>query len=108
MIKLRHCSHALSHALLSMPRLPPMVRTAPDALLTAIRSKDRATISDMIRKDPSLVMTRAPGGESLVLHACYMEAPELADLLHTGRAIDAGEAAALGDVITLRTCLGLG
>ena len=82
-----------------------MVRTAPDALLTAIRSKDRATISDMIRKDPSLVMTRAPGGESLVLHACYMEAPELADLLHTGRAIDAGEAAALGDVITLRTCL---
>ena len=82
-----------------------MVRTAPDALLTAIRSKDRATISDMIREDPSLVMTRAPGGESLVLHACYVEAPELADLLHTGRAIDAGEAAALGDVITLRTCL---
>lgn len=82
-----------------------MVRTAPDALLTAIRSRDRDTIAAMLAADPSLVMTRAPGGESLVLHACYMGALELADLVHTGRPIDACEAAALGNVIALRACL---
>jgi ankyrin repeat protein len=82
-----------------------MVRTAPDALLTAIRSKDRETITAMMRDDPSLALARAPGGESLVLHACYMGAPDLSDLLHPGRAIDVWEAAALGNVIALRTCL---
>ena len=80
------------------PRAPldaetaPMVRTAPDPLLTAIRSKDRDTITALLDADPSLVTARAPGGESLVLHACYMGASELADLLHTGRPIDAWEA----------------
>ncbi|WP_396201486.1 ankyrin repeat domain-containing protein [Gemmatimonas sp.] len=82
-----------------------MVRTAPDALLTAIRSKDRDTITAMLAADPSLVLARAPGGEPLVLHACYMGASELADLLHMGRPFDACEAAALGDVHALRTCL---
>jgi len=82
-----------------------MVRTAPDALLMAIRAQDRRTITAMISTDPSLVMARAAGGESLVLHACYHGAPELAGLLHAGRAIDACEAAALGDVTALRACL---
>ena len=82
-----------------------MVRTAPDALLTAIRSKDRDTITSMLAGDPSLVMARATGGESLVLHACYMGASELADLLHPGRPLDACESAALGEVTALRTCL---
>jgi len=40
-----------------------------------------------------------------VLHACYNGAPELADLLGAGRPIDAWEAAALGHVPQLRTCL---
>jgi hypothetical protein len=82
-----------------------MVRTAPDALVTAIRSKDRDTITAMLAADPSLVIARAPGGESLVLHACYMGASELAELLHTGRPIDACEAAALANVSALRACL---
>ncbi len=82
-----------------------MVRTAPDALLTAIRSKDRDTITTMLADDPSLVMSRATGGESLVLHACYTGAPELVDVLHPGRPIDACEAAALGDVNALRTSI---
>jgi len=82
-----------------------MIRTAPEALLTAIRSKDRATITTMLADDPSLVQSRATGGESLVLHACYMGASELADLLHPGRPIDACEAAALGDVHALRTAI---
>jgi ankyrin repeat protein len=82
-----------------------MVRTAPDALLTAIRSKDRDTITSMLAEDPSLAMARAAGGESLVLHACYMGASELAELLHPGRPLDACESAALGEVTALRTCL---
>lgn len=82
-----------------------MVRTAPDALLTAIRLKDRDRITAMLAEDPSLVVSRATGGESLVLHACYLGAPELAELLHPGRPIDACEAAALGNVLALRTCL---
>jgi len=82
-----------------------MVRTAPEALLTAIRSKDRGTITALLADDPSLVTSRATGGESLVLHACYTGAAELADLLHPGRPIDACEAAALGDVKALRTAI---
>ncbi len=82
-----------------------MVRTAPDALLTAIRLKDRDRITAMLAEDPSLVVSRATGGESLVLHACYVGAPELAELLHPGRPIDACEAAALGNVLALRTCI---
>ena len=80
-----------------------MIRTAPDALLAAIRAKDRATIVAMLAEDPTLALARATGGESLVLHACYTDAPELADLLHPGRPIDACEAAALGNVAALRT-----
>lgn len=82
-----------------------MVRNAPDALLMAIRSRDCDAISGMLADDPSLAISRAPGGESLVLHACYLGAPELAHLLHPGRSIDACEAAALGNVDALRACL---
>lgn len=82
-----------------------MFRTAPDALLTAIRSKDRHAIADLISTDPSLATARATGGESLVLYACYNGAPELADVLGAGRPADAWEAAALGHVPALRACL---
>ncbi len=82
-----------------------MVRTAPEALLTAIRLKDRDAITALLASDPLLVTSRATGGESLVLHACYTGAPELADLLHPGRPIDACEAAALGDVKALRAAI---
>jgi ankyrin repeat protein len=82
-----------------------MFRTAPDALLSAIRSKDRDTIAELISTDPSLVTARAASSESLVLYACYNGAPELAELLRAGRPIDAWEAAALGHVPQLRACL---
>ena len=59
----------------------------------------------MLAEDPSLVVSRATGGESLVFHACYLGAPELAELLHPGRPIDACEAAALGNVLALRSCI---
>ena len=82
-----------------------MVRTAPDALLTAIRAKDRESITAILAEDPSLALTRATGGESLVLHACYVGAEELAEMLHPGRAVDACEAAALGNVAALRASI---
>lgn len=79
-----------------------MVPTAPDALLGAIRARDQVTLERLLRDDPTLVSSRAPGGETLVLHACYVGAPEMAPLLLRGRAPDACEAAALGDLATLR------
>lgn len=82
-----------------------MVPTAPDALLAAIRSRDTATIERMLRDDPSLAAMRAAGGESLVLHCCYAGATELIPLLLSGRALDACEAAALGDVAALREAI---
>lgn len=82
-----------------------MVRTAPAALLAAIRIKDRSRISALLAEDPLLVASRATSGESLVLHACYVGAPELADILHPGRPIGACEAAALGDVPALRVAI---
>lgn len=82
-----------------------MVPTAPEALLAAIRSRDRHTISAMLAADPSLASSRAPAGESLVLHACYVGASEVAELLHPGRVLDACEAAALGDSDRLRAVI---
>lgn len=82
-----------------------MVPTAPEALLTAIRGRDRATIERMLRDDPALSTQRAAGGESLVLHACYLGAAELAPLLLHGRKPDAPESAALGDVTALRSAI---
>jgi ankyrin repeat protein len=82
-----------------------MIPTAPEALLTAIRGRDRAAIERMLRNDPTLSSQRATGGESLVLHACYLGAAELAPLLLHGRVPDATEAAALGDVTALRAAI---
>lgn len=82
-----------------------MVRTAPDTLLTAIRTKDRDAVGSLLAADPTLAAARATGGESLVLHACYVGARDMIDLLHPGRTLDACEAAALGDVTALRTAI---
>lgn len=82
-----------------------MTPTAPESLLSAIRARDAASITRQLRDDPALGGHRAPGGESLVLHSCYIGAPELAPLLLQGRRPDACEAAALGDVAALRTAI---
>jgi ankyrin repeat protein len=78
---------------------------APAALLDAMRHRNAQQVAELLAADPSLAAGRAGGGETLVLHACYLGAPELVPLLLAGRALDACEAAALGDVAALRTAL---
>lgn len=79
--------------------------TAPAPLLAAIRGRDAAGIAELLAETPALALARATGGESLVLHACYLGATELVPLLLAGRALDACEAAALGEVDALRRVL---
>jgi ankyrin repeat protein len=78
---------------------------APAALLDAMRHRNAQQVAELLAADPALAAGRADGGETLVLHACYLGAPELVPLLLAGRALDACEAAALGDVAALRTAL---
>jgi uncharacterized protein len=82
-----------------------MISTAPDALLAAIRGRDQLAIMRQLDEDPARASMRGPGGESLVLHACYLGATEVAPLLLRGRKLDACEAAALGDVAALRAAI---
>ena len=88
-IKVRHCSSALCHTLLSTSRFPPCFAPPPSPV-DGDPLNDRNTISALLADDPSLSLSRATGGESLVLLACYMGAPELAELLYPGRPTDAG------------------
>ena len=81
------------------------MRTAPAPLLDAMRRRNARQVAELLAADPALALARAAGGETLVLHACYLGAPELVPLLLAGRAPDACEAAALGDVPALRTAL---
>lgn len=81
------------------------MRTAPAPLLDAMRRRNARQVAELLAADPQLARGRAAGGETLVLHACYLGAPELVPLLLAGRAPDACEAAALGDVAALRTAL---
>ena len=86
-----------------------MASTTADAALTAlldaIRARDEAEITRMLDADPSLRTRTAPGGESLVLHACYLGASELAPALAGDRPFDACEAAAMGSRGALETAL---
>ena len=81
------------------------MRTAPAPLLDAMRRRNARQVAELLAADPALALARAAGGETLVLHACYLGAPELVPVLLAGRAPDACEAAALGDVPALRTAL---
>jgi ankyrin repeat protein len=81
------------------------MRTAPAPLLDAMRRRNARQVAELLAADPALALARAAGGETLVLHACYLGAPELVPVLLAGRAPDACEAAALGDVAALRTAL---
>ncbi len=79
--------------------------SASAPLLDAMRRRNAQQVAELLAADPQLARGRAAGGETLVLHACYLGAPELVPLLLAGRAPDACEAAALGDVPALRTAL---
>lgn len=78
---------------------------ASDALLSGIRSRDRDTVIQLLGSDPGARSLTGPSGESLVLHACYVGASVLAPTLLGQRALDAAEAAALGDISALDTAL---
>jgi uncharacterized protein len=78
---------------------------ASDQLLDAIRSRDEMALRRLIAADPSQLQFGGPGGETLVLHACYLGAAELAELLRGNRPYDACEAAALGDLTALNAAL---
>ena len=82
-----------------------MVPHAPEALLAAIRAKDQLAVMRLLEEDPARATMRATGGESLVLHAAYLGATDLVPMLLRGRALDACEAAALGDVGALRAAI---
>ncbi len=78
---------------------------ASDALLAAIRRHDRDAVIEMVTPDPAAGSLTGPSGESLVLHCCYVGASELAPLVLGARALDAAEAAALGDMAALDAAL---
>ena len=78
---------------------------ASEALLLAIRGHDSAKVAELLDHDPEARSFTGPSGESLVLHACYSGASELAPLLLGTRPPDAAEAAALGDVPALDAAL---
>jgi ankyrin repeat protein len=86
-----------------------MASTPPDAALTALLSavgaRDEAEVTRLLDEDPSLRSRTGPGGELLVLHACYLGVPELAPALAGDRPFDACEAAAMGNRGALETAL---
>ncbi|GAB1343608.1 ankyrin repeat domain-containing protein [Gemmatimonas sp.] len=82
-----------------------MVPTAPDSLLAAIRANDQLAVMRSLDEDPSRAGMRAAGGESLVLHALYLGVSDMVPILLRGRAPDAWEAAACGDVAALRAAI---
>jgi len=82
-----------------------MLPRASDAVLDAIRTKDELGLRTLLNADASQRQCGGPGGESLVLHACYVGAIDLAPLLRGTRPYDACEAAALGDLTALNEAL---
>lgn len=78
---------------------------ASDALLDAIRSHRESDVRAILTGDPALLHSVGPGGESLVMYACYTGGAALAPLLRGARPYTACEAAALGDMTALRDAL---
>jgi ankyrin repeat protein len=78
---------------------------ASELLLSAIRNRDADTVAQLLIDDPSSRAFTGPSNESLVMHACYVGAADLAPLLRGSRAYDAAEAAALGDLIAIDDAL---
>ncbi|MBP6771750.1 MAG: ankyrin repeat domain-containing protein [Gemmatimonadaceae bacterium] len=82
-----------------------MLPRASDALLELIRAHDTAGVDAMLDADPVQRTHGGPGGETLVLYACYTGATDVAPLLRGARPYDACEAAALGDLHALNEAL---
>lgn len=72
---------------------------APETLkfFEAIAARDSKRVRALLKKDPALARARDPNGNSPVLVAAYVGAPEIADLLaNAGAQVTVFEAAALG------------
>ena len=54
---------------------------ASEVLLVAIRNRDAAAVRQQFASDPLAASCTGPNGESLLMHACYVGAAELAPLL---------------------------
>ncbi len=78
---------------------------APAPLLDAIRARDAQAVAASLDANRRLVSSLGPAGETLVLYACYVGAPELAPIVSVERPYDACEAAALGDLAALNAAL---
>jgi uncharacterized protein len=82
-----------------------MLDRASDTVLEAIREGHEDALVALLANDGTLRTRGGPGGETLVLYACYVGAPALAPLLRGARPYDACEAAALGDLPALNAAL---
>lgn len=82
--------------------MPPL---APSALLEAIRAGDAAAVAALLADTPTETAGTGPGGESLVLYACYAGHPALVPLLAGTRPLDTWEAGAIGDRAALQRAL---
>ncbi len=74
-------------------------------LTAAIRERDAKRVQDILAAAPTLARDRSPGGPSPLLLAAYMGATPIVELLTARVAMDACEAAALGDVERLARLL---
>ncbi len=80
-------------------------RIASEAVMSALKARNADALAELIREDPATVNATGPGGESLILLACYMGAESLVPALQVGRMLDAAEAAVLGDIPALAAAL---
>ncbi len=83
---------------------------APETLkfFEAIAARDAKRVRALLKKDPALARAKDPNGNSPVLVAAYVGAPEIADLLaNAGAQVTIFEAAALGRDETVKDLLAI-
>jgi ankyrin repeat protein len=69
-----------------------------EKVLTAIRTRDFATMQRLVGENPEVVNARDSIGRSLVLVAAYAGSPAIAEWLGNRKTMDIFEAAVVGDV----------
>ena len=82
-----------------------MLTRASEALLDAIRTRNTEAVQSLLSSEAGRSGQGGPGGETLVLYACYVGAVDLAPTLRGSRPYDACEAAALGNLASLNEAL---
>ena len=82
-----------------------MLDRADDDVLEAIRERRDEVLTALLAGDVTQRMRGGPGGETLVLYACYVGAAALAPLVRGDRPYDACEASAVGDLTALNAAL---